>query len=308
MRCLGCHRQLDDDSDSSYHRRCANNLFGAKQVPSISFTYPDITIEARKLVGQMSISGVQAKLSVRLSGGRIEVTAHGGTHILKPSPEHFLNLAENENLCMNIAGELSIETPPHGLLPLSDGKLVYIVRRFDRESTKQGISKIQVEDFAQLLGKHDKYDGSIEQIGKFLKLHSEIPFIDTQKLFVRAFFYFLIGNGDAHMKNLAMIKPPDKGYRLAPAYDIINSRLVMPDETDEMAISLNGRRNNISVRDFRALADYLEMNDKAYQNILNQVMSLNTKINNIVEPSFLPKNLKEQFLVIFSERHKRLFG
>lgn len=302
MNCLSCEKAVDA-AGNLVHPACLRRLFGSPSIPRVDFAYADIPAEARKLIGKMSISGVQPKLSVAVKRGVLEVTASGGTHILKPTPEVFPSLSENENLCMTLAREMGSETPPHGLVKMTDNRLAYIVRRFDRD---KGGQKIHVEDFAQLLEKTDKYDGSVEQIGKFLKAHSSTPFIDTQKLFSAILFCFLTGNGDAHLKNFAMIRTPS-GYQLSPVYDMVSSRLVMPSESDEMAIAMNGRRNRIDMRDFEALADYLEINDKQRRRIFESAQVLHSKIAALTARSFLPTGVKKEFLTLFEERFKRLF-
>lgn len=309
MNCLSCEQGLPADASYACHLLCARRLFDTSYLPMIDFTIADIPIKAREMVGKISISGVQPKLSVLVDKNlkNIQVTAKRGTHILKPSPDYFPNLAENENLCMNMAAEAGIETPPHGLLPASGGGLVYIVKRFDRTFENGFETKIPTEDFCQLLEKDDKYKGSIEQIGNFLKRHSESPFIDTQRLFVRTMFNFLVGNGDAHLKNFAMIRPVGGGYRLSPAYDMLSSRLAMPNESDDLAIAVNGKKNNIRFKDFRALAESLELPPKQLQNILDRFKLLEGRYRAFVERSFLPDEKKSAFAAIFEKRCRRLF-
>lgn len=304
MNCLACEQELQE-SNRPYHPKCAQTLFGSRVVPTIAFSYADVPLEAQKLVGKMSISGVQPKLSVAVGKDkkRLAVAPVGGTHILKPTPEIFPFLSENENLCMNLSREMQIETPPHGLVTMADDRRAYLVKRFDRDA-KGG--KIPVEDFAQLLEKTDKYDGSIEQIGKFVKKNSCMPFIDTQKLFVRALFFFLIGNGDAHLKNFSMIRRP-AGYRLADAYDIVSSRLVMPSESDDMALTINGRKNRLMKKDFEALAKYLEITDKQRDRLWNIARGLEAKVGAYIRRSFLPRQQEDEFISIVQERHAQLF-
>lgn len=304
MNCLCCEKEIEKKLRISVHPRCVRKLFGSNAVPAIPFGYVDIQHEAQKLIGKMSISGVQPKLSVAVNKRTkcLEVVAAGGTHILKPSPETFPFLSENENFYMNLACEMAIETPPHGLVRMNDGRLAYLVRRFDRD--KDG-KKIHVEDFSQLLGKTDKYQGSVEQIGKYLKHHSSIPFIDTQKLFVRVLFFFLIGNGDAHLKNFAMVSLPS-GPRLAPAYDIVSSRIALPAEKDDMALSMNGRKNRIDMRDFQSLADSLEINEKRRDQLIESAHLLDTKINAALGNSFLPEAWKKKVMSVWKERIKQL--
>ncbi len=304
MNCLSCEQNLDAGSKNGYHPPCARRLFDASYLPKVDFTIAEIPLKAREMIGKIAISGVQPKLSVFVNKKLkdIQVTAKGGTHILKPSPDYFPDLAENENLCMNLASEFGIETPPHGLLPASGGGLVYIVKRFDRTFEDGGEIKIPTEDFCQLLEKDDKYKGSIEQIGNFLKKHSESPFIDTQRLFIRTIFNFLVGNGDAHLKNFAMIRPPGRGYRLSPAYDIVSSRLVIPNESDELAITVNGKKNDLLSKDFMALADSLEIPPKQLQNILDKIKTLESEFKAFVERSFLPKEKKSALAAVFEKR------
>lgn len=302
MHCLSCEQAIDG-TGRVYHSACARHLFGASTIPRVVFSYADLPVEARKLVGKMSISGVQPKLPVAIRRGMLEVTASGGTHILKPTPEAFPFLSENENMCMAMALAMGNATPPHGLVRMTDNRLAYLIRRFDRS---KGGQKIHVEDFAQLLEKSDKYDGSVEQIGKFLKTHSSIPFIDTQKLFSAILCCFLIGNGDAHLKNFAMIRTPS-GYRLSPLYDMVSSRLAMPSESDEMAIAINGRRNRIDRRDFEALADYLEIQDTQRRRIFASARMIHTNVGMLAGHSFLPAALKKEFVALFGERSGRLF-
>src|SRR3989339_709823 len=133
--CLCCEREIKNETTQPYHQSCLHKLWQTTKLPALNFSTSDIFSQAQKMIGQMSISGVQEKLSVRLNDQKtqIVVVAADGTHILKPSPSRFPHLAENENFYMNLAENLSIETPPHGLFPLSDGQLTYVIKRFDRD-------------------------------------------------------------------------------------------------------------------------------------------------------------------------------
>ncbi|MBC8179729.1 HipA domain-containing protein, partial [candidate division KSB1 bacterium] len=171
-KCQSC--QIPEYSENlliGYHKKCSKKLFGTDQPPNVPFKSTDVTTEAQKMIGRMSISGVQPKLSVTHDRIRHEliVVDTGGVFILKPPTDRFESLPENENLCMNIASAYEIEVPPHGLLPLKDSRLAYVVKRFDRLDDG---SKLQQEDFQQLLQTDDKYSGSYERIANFIKKHS----------------------------------------------------------------------------------------------------------------------------------------
>ncbi len=258
------------------------------------------------MVGRMSISGVQPKLSVIHDQRKhqVSVVARGGLYILKPPTERFESIPENENLCMNVASTYGIEVPPHGLLPLMDGRLAYLVRRFDR--LEDG-SKLQQEDFQQLLQIDDKYDGSYERIANFIKVHSSVPGLDLIRLFERALLFYTLGNGDAHLKNFSLLRSEEIGYQLSPAYDIVNSRLVLPEEQEEVCLSLQGKKNRLSSGDFLGLADHFGLTRKHAENSLGRLHDLNSTIETMIGGSFLRTDLREGFLEIFRERMARLF-
>lgn len=285
------------------HLACLRRLFGVIYLPGIDLSLKEVSITAQKMVGKLSISGVQPKLSIRINkrAKRIEVTSEGGSHILKPQVQTFRNLPQNENLCMSTAARLGIDVPPHSLINLSDGSLAYIVKRFDRIKEK----KIHQEDFFQVLGKKDKYSGSLEQIGQKLQRISLFPGLDVQLFFERVLFFFIIGNGDAHMKNFSIIYDDDGKIRLSPAYDIVSSKLVIPGEED-LALPMNGKRNNVTKNDFKKFSNYLEIPSKAYERILVRFKEGREIIEELATHSALDNEEKEHFLDIVNARYSRL--
>ena len=274
-------------------------MFGINQVPKISLSLQDIPLKAQDMAGKMSISGVQPKLSLKLdkNSGELVVAPTGGEYIFKPQIPAFPYIPENENCCMDIAGALEINVPPHCLLTLKDGTLAYIVKRFDR----RGKEKIHQEDFYQILEKTDKYLGSLEQIGKKIKEISAVPGLDVQLFFERVILNFLLGNGDAHLKNFSISHHPD-GIRLSPAYDIVSSKLVIPKEEDS-ALTINGKKNNLTHNDFSALAEYLKIPQKIrYEKFSGKT----TLVKPLIQESQLPKDFKANFIEIVLSRYDRL--
>ncbi len=274
-------------------------MFGISQLPIISLSLLTIPLKAQDMAGKMSISGVQPKLSLKLDKrlGELIVAPTGGEYIFKPQIPAFPNIPENENCCMDIAGALDINVPPHCLLTLKDGTLAYIVKRFDRH----GDEKIHQEDFYQILEKTDKYIGSLEQIGRKLKEISAAPGLDVQLFFERVVLSFLLGNGDAHFKNFS-ISYHDDGVRLSPAYDIVSSKLVIPKEEDS-ALTINGKKNNLTHNDFGALAEHLKIPQKVRYDKFSGKKSL---INRFIQESQLPQNFKAKFIEIVTSRFERL--
>ena len=278
-------------------------VFGIDKEPFIDLTLAGVSLKAQEMVGKMSISGVQPKLPVKLADRendpRLEVTGEGGQYILKPQVQAFANLPENEELCMTIAEDIGINVPAHCLVHLKDKSLAYVVRRFDRK----GRRKVHQEDFSQILEKDDKYSGSVEEIGRKLKDVSEVPGLDVQLFFERVVFNFLIGNGDAHVKNYSVIYNEEGLARLAPAYDLVCSRIVIPQEADESALTIQGKKSRIKRKDIDLLAEYLGIPKKVrFDRFLGQKENFRKRLHE----SLLPKNLAKAFDKLLIERFQRL--
>lgn len=279
--CLCCQKKTENEI--FYHSKCLRKLFRTEKIPEINFASTELVSEISKNIGKMSISGVQIKASVVISRNKnsIEIVQTGGTYILKPEPGEYPGLPQNENLCMSMAEAAGMEVPSHGLFYLADGKFCYIVKRFDRDDKGQ---KIHVEDMAQLieLPSDSKYEASLEKVGNTIIKFSERPYLDLINFFERVIYCFLIGNGDMHIKNWSLISDIDGNYKLAPCYDFICSKLYLPQE-DESALTINGKRNKISLSDFIALAEYLKIDKKAYQNIFYKFKDLKDTFLDIIE-------------------------
>ncbi len=298
-RCPVCGKPLT--TDRAMHKSCIKRLFGVSYIPGIDLALSEITTKAQEMAGKLSISGVQPKLSMKLdkrSKKLISVT-EGGEYILKPQSRVYDQIPENENLCMTIADLLGIEIPSHALMKLKDDSYAYIVKRFDRENGR----KINQEDFCQILGKSkkDKYTVSVEQIANKLNEISEIPALDIQYLFERVLFSFIIGNGDAHLKNYSVIYTDMNNIRLSPAYDIVSSKLVIPREED-LALALNGKKNNIQLADFAAFSNKFGIPEK----VMNNMTAKKQLIIDQIDDSRLNPEYKEKLTQIVTERFRRL--
>ena len=300
--CDICGKALDNGR--RYHPACLHRLFGTTALPLVELTHGGILMKAQEMAGRMSISGVQPKLSMSRQGSKLIPVTVGGQFILKPQTERFPSLPQNENLCMVIAGLLEITIPPHGLFDLLDGSPAYLVLRFDR--TKDG-GKLRCEDFAQILGEDDKYSGSLERIGKKIRELSSIPGWDVQLFFERVLLNFLLGNGDAHLKNFSMLEAVDGGLRLSPAYDIVCSKAVIPKELD-CALTLNGKHNDIRREDIRRLGDVLKIPAKAVDAIFGRFEQGYPRMIEQVQYSRLAEEMKGKVRQVMEERHQRLFG
>lgn len=254
---------------------------------------------------RMSLSGVQKKLSIRIhpETWTIETVSEGGTHILKPEPGIYPELPANENLCMNMANEWGLTVPPHGLFAMADGTLCYIVKRFDRTGDGKKWAK---ETVFQISGEEDKYTGSLERVGKIVRAHVTRTGLEMIEFFERVVLCFLMGNGDMHQKNWALLTDDKSVVRLAPCYDFVSSKIYLPDELDS-ALTLNGKNNKLTRNDFETFAAALQIDPKAAQQALSAFPPHGeSRLITLCKTSALSHPLQEKLIAVLQERHKRL--
>jgi serine/threonine-protein kinase HipA len=300
-RCLCCQRPIEEEG--RYHAKCLKALWGKPIVPKIPFALADLPSKVTSAEDHMSISGVQVKALVRLSrdGSEIETAPTGSTHILKPEPNEYPSLPQLENACMSMAAALGLAVPPHGLFPMSDGRLCYIIKRFDR--TEDG-GKIQKETMFQLLGSTDKYAGSLEAIGTAIRRHAENVGLDTIDFFERVLFCFLIGNGDMHLKNWAILIRGKKAA-LAPCYDLVASKVYLANEADS-ALTINAKKNKLKRSDFEALAGHLKIDPKAAAGVFDKMRGEQERLREMCVDSELDSPMRRTFEDVMAQRRERL--
>jgi serine/threonine-protein kinase HipA len=289
-----------------YDDKTLRAMFGKPIQPTIPIALNEISIEAQKLAGKLSISGVQPKLSVRLDGDKLIPVETDGQYILKPQTQDFPELPQNEYLCMQMGKRFGLNTAQFVLLELSDGSPAYVVKRFDRFKKGRRIEKLACEDMHQILGGPDKYAGSHEQIAKVIKEHCRFAPLELQRLFEMTIFNFAIGNGDAHRKNFSLLTSEDGIVALSPAYDLVSSRLVIPEEDEELALSLNGKHNRLRRADFLAFAGHVGIETSYAEGKITDLLSLQDEFLGLIGHSMLTAKLQDRLKDILTERLSRL--
>ena len=264
--------------------------------------------EAASRADKMSIQGVQPKLSARLNvkKGLFDIVDKGGHYILKPQNLLFREIPENEDLTMRMAHLAGVERPLHGLIYSKDDSFTYFIKRFDRYG-KSG--KIPLEDFAQLAGKSrdTKYDYSMEKLVNILDQYCTFPALEKLKLFRLTIFNFLIGNEDMHLKNFSLIRQDPK-VGLSPAYDLINTTIAMKSAKEEIALPLNGKKSRLNATDFFEYyaRERLELTSQSIDNIIHSLEKIFPEWENLIEISFLSKEMKVAYSKLVTERRKIL--
>ncbi len=309
-RCLYCYKPLND-GEKDYHKSCARKIFESAVVPELPYTRENIKDLAREIViSSTSVTGVQAKLSLDIARGangepqRFTIVGLWGRFILKPQTERYHNLPENEDLVMHMAEAAGIKTVPHSLIRFADGELCYITRRIDR--TKKG-GKIAMEDMCQLSERltEDKYKGSYERISKLIKKYSSAPLLDVVNFWEVVIFSWLTGNADMHLKNFSLYRS-SANYMLTPAYDLLSTTIEMPDDDEELALTLNGKKKKIKREDFENAMRDSGMDDKAISNVFNKFSKSLPKWKELIKISFLPIEKQEQLLNLIISMAMRL--
>ncbi|MET0594442.1 MAG: HipA domain-containing protein [Polyangiaceae bacterium] len=296
--CLVCLEPLRADS---YHPKCVRGLFGTSYAPSIDVELAKLHTVAMAMIGHTSLSGVQRKISLRLEteSRTLRVATDGGRFILKPQAQTFPHLPENEHVTMRMAARAGIAIPPCGLLALKDGSLAYIARRFDRTDAGK---KLLQEDFCQLAEKSpkEKYDGSAELCARIVQRFASAPGVDAAKLFRLMVFTWWTGNGDMHLKNFSLLCEEDGNYRLSPAYDLLCTRLILPD--DLLALSVDGNKKNVTRKQWMTYAAYCQLPPRAAERVLREIAEATEDCTAMIERSALPEEMKEDYAALLRKR------
>ncbi len=301
-RCFCCGKPLED-TNSHYHLSCIKKFFGTKDLPTIELNKENLEDLAEKSVKTgKTVAGVQKKISLHLesSAGKSRLTLVGypAGYILKPESNEFQKLPQSEFVAMKLAGLWKIKTVPNALFQMVDGSLAYIAKRIDRAD-----EKIAMEDFCQLGERltEDKYKGSYEQCGKIISKYSAMPVADKSDFFNRLLFCFIIGNNDMHLKNFSLIETADSIFVLSAAYDLLSVQIVNPADTEETALTLNGKKRNLKKSDFLRLAENLGLNEKAARRMIERSVEVAKKIDREFVECFL-EDLTEPFFALVEKR------
>jgi serine/threonine-protein kinase HipA len=174
-----------------------------------------------------------------LSRGGIRTTLQTRDYIVKFEDEDYPGLSLNEHFCLLAVEAAGNRTAEHALS--RDGKVLF-VRRFDERDGQ----RLGFDDLASLNLKtaETKYDGSVERdlfkrVGEF---SGDLKRRNLEELYRICVTNCALRNGDAHLKNFAVLYPDaERGpFELAPAFDIVTTTAYL--EKDMMALTLNGSK------------------------------------------------------------------
>jgi serine/threonine-protein kinase HipA len=301
-----CRICLEDvPGEDDYHPRCVKHLFNTPKLPALDIEISKLHLAALEMVGHTSLSGIQKKIAVNVAPGRatLRVAAEGGRYILKPQTDTYPAVPENEHITTRLAQLAGIAVAPNGLVPLKDGTLAYVVKRFDRLPDGH---KLRQEDFCQLAEKSpkEKYEGSGELCVRLLRKYATEPPIEILKLYRLLVFVWWSGNGDMHLKTFSLMAGENGIQRLTPAYDLLCTRLVIPK--DKLALPVLGKNDNLQRGSWREFAEYCKLPERVVDRVLKKQTSILDEARRLIDRSFLPDDQKERYRTLLEERTAKL--
>ncbi len=314
MNCLCCGKPVTHPHTSDgWHLSCIRRFFGTKVVPHLQLNDEVIMSLAEKSVARgFTVPGVQKKLSLHLSregNARLTLVDYPTGYILKPQVQEFTALPESEHLVMLMAEAGGLSVVPHALIRIGQ-QYAYITKRVDRDMSVDPPGLFAMEDFCQLSLRltQDKYKGSYEQCTKVIRQYSCRPGLDLSELFLRLVFSFLTGNSDMHLKNFSLMEtaPKSREFSLSPAYDLLPVNVIMPEDREELALQLDGKKSNLKKKNFLSFADHTGLPRSAAEAMIRSMLQKLPRWKQLCEDSFLPPEMKTALWDLIRYRSARL--
>lgn len=243
--CAGAISTLPESEVPESPDQYIYNSLSDKQIADLIMHIPRRPLLAGQEGIRISLAGAQEKLALFFKDPEFYIPTNGAPSnvILKPAMAYFQASIENECFCMMLANAVDLNVPPV-LIVRKDSQKVLLIKRYDRILNNDVLNRLHQEDFCQAMGlSHElKYqaDGGpgLEACFNLVRKYSANPIKDFQQLLQWVFFNFLIGNMDAHAKNLSFMYQA-KQIRLAPFYDMMCTN-IYEDLSQKLAMKIGG--------------------------------------------------------------------
>ncbi|OOF61615.1 type II toxin-antitoxin system HipA family toxin [Rodentibacter sp. Ppn85] len=317
-----------------YTKKYQNSEEGLQQLtgnknfnPQLPFSRQDfLTTKPKKQQG-MSISGFQPKLQLIINENQFNSIDQQGNYILKPSPDNYPFLAENEHATMRVMAELGFEVPVNRLFPFAsesaEKELAFVIKRFDRDKHNNPIHQEQLDGAMNIQEKYGKIKSddeqyiSYERVAKFILQHTEKNLALQRELFRRIVYAYLLANNDLHLRNFSLLYPKNSVPKLAPVYDFVsvtpyneafNSALfALPllkkeEGNQTLAHGFNTQYGKYIGDDFVEFGENIGLNKRVIlQKLIPEIIK--EKVESIYQRSFMPKT---HIAIVLKTYHKRL--
>ncbi|MFZ4522693.1 MAG: HipA domain-containing protein [Bacteroidales bacterium] len=307
-KCLYCYQEIDATVAVDYHPECIKAFYGTTFAPALPYRLDEMEKLAKEAVElSVTVPGVQPKLSLgwiksKLAdghNGRLTImNALDGLYILKPQNPQYNQMPENEHLSMKLAELFKIDVVPSNMIRLASGELCYITRRIDRGKDN---ARIHMIDFLQILELESKYLGTMEQLGKAIGELSVNTLLDKLRFFELTLFNYIIYNNDMHLKNFSMLLS-DMGWVLSPAYDLLNVKIILPNDEEETALLFGGKKKNFNKGYFDRFGVVLKLNERQINSVYRKLDTWLPKAIELIDASFLNEINKRHYIELITQR------
>jgi len=318
---------IGNRSQIGYSQSGSRQLTGSTTISmTLPFTRTEFFTEQPIKQQGMSISGYQPKLSLCIRDGQFAVTDTDGYFLLKPSPEQYPFLAENEHATMIVMQRLGFSVPACGLgtfQPSAERPLTeytFIIKRYDRDmKTKSRIQQEQLDGAMKIDNKYGSLNGeqtvSYSMVGQFIS--QVIPGVRTKITFFRQVIYaYLLGNNDLHLRNFSILRPETAPDELAPIYDFVttapypttfnSSYLALPlldqDSDGDLAPGFSSMYGQYIGVDFLLFGQSIGLNEKLIKKIIDQINKDADLVRETYRISYMPSAHVDAVLKCFDQR------
>lgn len=267
--------------------------------------------------GYFSLAGAQPKTALLWDGDRwgLPSGSIATTHVFKPPAMELEGLAENEHLCLRVAGKLGLPAANSEVRQF-DGQVAIVVERYDRYREDDAVIRIHQEDFCQALAvsPRSKYESEggpgASAIIRSLRDNSSDPEADIGTFVASLGLHWGLGAPDAHGKNYSVLIAPGGQVRLAPLYDVI-SVLPYPDKyfarKVRLAMQIGGeyRLAYIRGRHWDRFATENDMEPEAVRRRVSGVLEQLPDVISDVCNDAVDEGLSEEFVTVFRDSATR---
>jgi len=242
---------------------------------------PSVVVEEGDNPPRLSLAGAQDKAPIKYEDGKFYIPLDNAlsTHILKYRLRDINHVPAYETITMWTAAELKLDVSEIDYCRHEDESFT-LGKRYDRLVTADGLVRLHQEDFCQASGRSSssKYEHeggpTFAECLQLVKEHSTQPLSDIPRLIQWQVFNYLVGNSDAHAKNLSFLYDQDNTTRLSPFYDLIAIH-AWPTHVfnHDLALSIGGvtNINNIKREHWEKLADECNTSYKLFDTAIKDL-------------------------------------
>ncbi len=265
---------------------------------------------------RVSLAGMQEKLLLaETPDGQLGKPINGApsTLILKPEDMRLPGYAKGEAFALGMAKHLGLTNVTAEIVTVEE-RDVLKVSRYDRVKTSTGVKRIHQEDATQALGlnlagaperKYQAHGGpSFREFATMLRIAGQSSALD--KLLALTVLNVVIGNADAHARNLSILHHRDGSVDLAPAYDLtpttfyrnIPTRDGPRNMSDELGMFINGKRSIHDVRrsDLQKEGESWGLTHSGAENVIERTISEIGRYLNHPPLNNIPPKMLEFFI------------